>query len=173
MIFIGMKKMKHIKNQIIIVMGVSGCGKSLIAQKLATEIDAIFLEGDDFHPVENIMKMEKGIPLNDIDRQPWLAKLNQILHQSETTVVLSCSALKEIYREQLCEGFQNPPIFVHLAGTFELIYERMQARSHFMPPALLQSQFDTLEEPIEGIQISGELPPPIIVQIIVRKLQSG
>ena len=137
---------------IVLVMGVAGVGKTTIGAALAQALDARFLDADDFHPPENVAKMKAGVPLQDADRLPWLQKLNSVL-RGESKAVLACSALKKSYRQRLAEGV---PAFriVYLHGTAELIRERMKTRNHrYMPPALLDSQFATLEPPAEAIAI--------------------
>lgn len=136
----------------IVIMGVSGCGKTTVGQALAERLGYVFYDGDDFHPPENVAKMAKGIPLDDTDRAPWLARLHDLLHEHlarNEGVVLACSALKRRYREQLQEG-SGRVIFVHLHGDFDLIWERMQARpQHYMKASMLQSQFEALEPPTQ------------------------
>ncbi len=133
----------------IIVMGVSGCGKSTLAHALAIRLGWPMIEGDEYHPASNIAKMAAGIPLTDADRMPWLTQLNLEL-KKHPHAVLSCSALKISYRALLRKNLPSP-LLVHAHGTFETLLARTQARqasgSHFMPAALLQSQFDTLELP--------------------------
>lgn len=127
-------------------MGVSGCGKSTLAKALATELDWPMIEGDAYHPAENIAKMSAGIALNDADRAPWLLRLNEAL-RAHPQAVLACSALKKIYRDTLCQHLSQTA-FVHVHGDFDVLLTRMQSRSdHFMPSALLRSQFDALEIP--------------------------
>lgn len=133
----------------IIVMGVSGTGKSLIAQSLVNRLNkAKFLEGDDFHPVENIESMTAGIPLTDQHRENWLNIIGRNVETSRLTqlTVCSCSALKKRYREQL-RALSPGLIFIYLAGDKSLIEQRMMARKHFMPASLLDSQLNTLEPP--------------------------
>lgn len=133
-----------------VVMGVSGSGKTTVGQALAARLGCPFYDGDDFHPPENIAKMASGTPLNDTDRAPWLARLQNLLHEHVMrgeTAVLACSALKRRYREQLQANNQGV-IFVYLQGDFDLIWARMQTRPHhYMKPAMLQSQFEALEPP--------------------------
>ena len=111
------------------MMGVSGCGKSTIGIALAERLNGKFFDGDDFHPPENIVKMSAGIPLNDEDRAPWLAALNQVIHEHLAVgaiAVVACSALKRSYRDQLRQG--NPELrFVYLKGNFDLIWSRMKS----------------------------------------------
>lgn len=150
--------MKQMTNQVYVFMGVSGCGKSTIGQAFAAQLGCPFYDGDDYHPAENVAKMSRGIPLTDADREPWLAQLANLLQehvQRGETAVLACSALKKQYREQLRRSEQVQ--FVYLAGTFDLIWQRMSAReNHFMRAEMLQSQFNTLEPPTpeEAIIIS-------------------
>ena len=135
----------------IVVMGVSGCGKSTFGQGLAQRIDGPFLEGDAFHPPANIAKMSRGVPLEDADRWPWLAALGTALgaaSRAHGQAVCSCSALRRAYRDRLAEAAGLPIRFVHLAGNPELLARRLAARpGHFMPPGLLASQLATLEPP--------------------------
>jgi gluconokinase len=156
----------------LIVMGVSGCGKSFIGAKVAQALGCVFEDGDDFHPASNIEKMASGKPLTDDDRWPWLDVLREhiVLNQSQTACyVLACSALKQSYRDRL-RGDDSPETlsFVYLEGSKELIRQRMEARDHFMPPALLDSQFATLEKPEDGMAIDIELTPDEIVAAILR-----
>lgn len=134
----------------IILMGVSGSGKSTIGAAVAREIKAKFIDGDDLHPRANIQKMASGQPLNDDDRAPWLQRLNDaaysLNHKNENGIIV-CSALKRRYRDLLRQDNDNM-VFIYLKGSFEVILARLQARSgHFMPTELLKSQFDALEEP--------------------------
>lgn len=138
---------------IYIIMGVSGAGKSTIGQALSQKTGIPFFDADDYHPTANVQKMATGQPLNDADRQPWLEILAQLLQQKETKkgAILACSALKATYRETLASPLTNPPHWVFLKGSPALISARMQARTgHFMPPALLASQFAALEIPEEA-----------------------
>lgn len=134
----------------IIVMGVSGSGKTTVGEAVARRIHAKFIDGDDLHPRTNIQKMGSGHPLNDEDRMPWLERLSDAaysLHHKNETGIIVCSALKRRYRDRLREG--NPEmVFLYLKGSFDVIMERLKARSgHFMPTDLLKSQFEALEEP--------------------------
>ncbi|MBA7843357.1 gluconokinase [Klebsiella sp. RHBSTW-00484] len=136
--------------QCIILMGVSGTGKTTVGQALAQALDAKFIDGDDLHPRKNIVKMAASQPLDDDDRQPWLERIGDVifsLGQKNESGVLVCSALKKRYRDQLREG--NPHLrFLWLTGDYDCILQRMQARKgHFMPEALLRSQFAALETP--------------------------
>jgi len=133
-----------------IVMGVSGSGKSTVAEALAARLGAEFLDADAYHSPENVAKMSQGIPLTDADRAGWLAVLAQELRNRGTKpVVMACSALKEAYRQEL--RVSSDVFFVYLKGSFEVIEARMKARpGHFMKAGMLESQFRTLEEPATG-----------------------
>lgn len=143
-------------------MGVSGCGKTTLGRALAARLNATFLDADDFHPEANVAKMRAGTPLNDEDRAPWLATLNDELRtRSEhgEPVVLACSALKRNYRAAISEGLPQAR-WIFLDGSFDLIAARMRERpNHYMPESLLRSQFDALERPVDAITISIELSP--------------
>ncbi|MCL4168772.1 UNVERIFIED_CONTAM: hypothetical protein GTU68_002554 [Idotea baltica] len=135
---------------IVIVMGVSGCGKSSVGRALAERAGWHFVEGDDLHPEANRKKMATGTPLNDADRWPWLdaiATKAKAMEAAGQSVIVACSALKLAYRKRLASA--GPHVsFIYLTGTPSTIMERMQARTdHFMPPGLLQSQLETLEPP--------------------------
>lgn len=134
----------------IILMGVSGCGKSSVGAAIAKEIKAKFIDGDDLHPRANIIKMASGQPLNDDDRAPWLERLNDaaysLSHKNEIGIIV-CSALKKRYRDRLRADSEGM-VFIHLEGSFDLIQQRLQSRAgHFMPRDLLTSQFEALEVP--------------------------
>ncbi len=154
----------------ILVMGVSGCGKTTIAKRLSSYFDLPFLEGDDFHPAENIEKMSSGIALTDEDRIPWLERLNAACLQFPKGAVLACSALKESYRMMLHQSISEM-IVVFLEGDFDIIHQRIQERTgHFMPAHLLQSQFEALELPKEGIYISIDQSLEDMEQEIIQKI---
>ena len=144
-----MPSQSHDTARIIIVMGVSGCGKSSIGTALAAHFGAPFLDGDDFHPPANVEKMRSGNPLTDEDRWPWLDTLGTALHQTasiEGRVFAACSALKRSYRDALRRAAGEAIFFVFLDGTRDLIAGRMAARvDHYMPTGLLDSQIATLE----------------------------
>ncbi|XP_006145524.1 probable gluconokinase isoform X2 [Tupaia chinensis] len=180
----------------LLVMGVSGSGKSTVGARLASELGWKFYDADDYHPEENRTKMGKGIPLNDQDRIPWLCKLHDILLRdvaSGQCVVLACSALKKMYRDILLRGKEGAAwkcdesgkeeepaevrlLVVHLSGSFEVISGRLLKRKgHFMPPELLQSQFETLEPPAAPenfIQISVEKNLSEIIATIMETLEA-
>lgn len=146
--------------QKFIVMGVSGCGKSLISSLLAEALGLIFFDGDDFHPLENIEKMRQGEPLNDQDRREWLLTLNRKINQ-EPRVVVACSGLKPHYREQLLEG--NDATIIYLKGDFETIWQRHQQREghYFKGRSMLESQFGDLSEPTGDEAISIDIAQPV------------
>lgn len=154
-------------------MGVSGCGKSTISQLLANKLNLPYFDGDDFHPESNVLKMSKGHPLNDEDRQAWLLALNKLaIEYSPKGAVIACSALKEKYRVTLCESIKDTLEFVYLEGTFDEINERMQARKgHFMPAGLLKSQFETLEPPKNAIVVSIIGTPEEIVANVLKQVK--
>lgn len=133
---------------IIIVMGVSGCGKSTIAKGISSKLNIPFIEGDDLHPASNVEKMSQSIPLNDDDRWPWLDLLGYALKDKQDGVVASCSALKRSYRERLNTAVGDSILFIYLDGSRETLLKRVQTREdHFMPTSLLDSQLETLEIP--------------------------
>jgi gluconokinase len=145
---------------IVVVMGVSGAGKSTIGAVLARMMDVDFLDADDFHPPENVAKMGSGTALNDDDRWPWLERLNSQLVARESKgidAVLACSALKEVYRVRLLAGLRDARL-VFLRGDFNLIRARVATRQHkYMPAPLLQSQFEILEVPENALVIDVAL----------------
>lgn len=151
--------------QVVIVMGVSGTGKSTIGAVLAKKWQAKFIDGDDLHPKENILKMSSGRSLNDDDRTPWLERIRDVIFSIERKnekAVIVCSALKKQYRDMLREGNQNV-VFLYLSGNIELVASRLEQRKgHFMPLALLESQFATLEIPndsekdVKTVDIDGQ-----------------
>lgn len=154
----------------IVVMGVSGSGKSTVAERIANKLKLLFIEADDYHPDSNIQKMKSGNPLNDSDRKPWLESLNNVLLSHKNGAVLSCSALKESYREILSRDIDEF-ILVFLEGNFSLIIERMKSRgNHFMPTELLQSQFDDLEIPHNSIRINIDQNLDIIESQIINQI---
>ena len=134
--------------QHLVVMGVSGCGKTVLASLLAGRLDHRFCEADDIHPPANIEKMSRGVPLTDADRRPWLEALGAWMGRQAAegrSTVMACSALRRDYRDILRSGTSGEVAFVHLDGDPELVMHRMNAREHFMPGSLLRSQLDTLE----------------------------
>lgn len=158
---------------VIIVYGVTGCGKSTVGQLLSEKLALPFYDGDNFHPTSNVEKMRKGIPLTDEDRIPWLDNLRENIQQWELEggAVLACSALNEKYRKILKSG--SNPIWVLLDGSRELIQGRLDARTgHFMNPALLDSQFATLERPPYGFKIPIDRSPAEITEHIYFLLKN-
>jgi gluconokinase len=160
----------------LIVMGVSGSGKSTIAKQLATRLGWRFADGDDFHPASNVAKMSAGQPLTDDDRWPWLQAIADEIDRviaSGGRVVIACSALKRAYRDVLVHGRGDIRI-VYLDGSRVLIAGRMEKRKgHFMPPGLLDSQFSTLQVPVppeHPISVSIDASVEAIVDAIVIQL---
>jgi gluconokinase len=157
----------------IIVMGVSGCGKSTVAEGLAARLGWPFSDGDSFHPAANVAKMEAGTPLTDVDRMPWLHSIRDWISEADGDVVVTCSALRRLYRDVLREAIARVR-FVSLVGSRELLVERMGARTgHFMPLKLLDSQLATLEplQPDEdGAEVSIDATPEAIVDAALAAL---
>ena len=151
----------------IIVMGVSGCGKTTIGDLVARELGVPFLDGDSLHPVENVAKMAAGTPLTDEDRWPWLATVgSELAAAGNGGMVLACSALRRSYRDAIREQAPDT-VFLHLHGSKEVLKARTEGRTgHFMPPALLDSQLATLE-PLEadeaGVVVDIEAPVQQVV----------
>ncbi len=159
----------------IIVMGVSGCGKTTLGQELAQTLGWPFFDADDFHPPENVAKMRAGIPLLDADRIPWLLRLSALL-QANTHAVLACSALKKSYRNVLTTGLANVR-FVHPHGAFDVIAARIEARAqktgHYMPASLLQSQFDALEPCADAIMVDIEMTRDERTAFVLAQLKAS
>jgi gluconokinase len=163
----------------IIIMGVSGCGKSTVAGLIARELGLPFRDGDSFHPEANVAKMQAGVPLTDEDRWPWLAAMAAWIdkhRQHGETVVLACSALKRVYRDALRAGHADVR-FVFLKGTKEEIAGRLAARKgHYMPPSLLDSQLATLEPPgvdERPVTVSIMAPPEAIAAQALAHLREA
>ncbi|WP_435105386.1 gluconokinase [Arhodomonas sp. AD133] len=167
----------HNHGRVIVVMGVSGSGKSHIGRAIAERLGASFHDGDDYHPDDNVQKMRAGTPLTDDDRMHWLDRLNalarEVLDEGEQTVI-ACSALRRAYRERLAGG--DPRVmFVFLDGSFETIRERLCGREdHFFPESLLRSQFDTLEPPTadEAIRVDIDAPAERVVETALHALDA-
>jgi gluconokinase len=160
-------------SRIIIVMGVSSSGKSTIGQSVARRLHVPFLDGDGYHPAENVEKMRAGIPLTDEDRWPWLERLAKALHEAANRMG-ACSALKRAYREFLVEQADEPILFVYLDGTREVIGERMARRKHeYMPTSLLDSQFATLEVPDPATENVQVLPVTDSVEKLTMSVVKG
>lgn len=161
---------------IVVLMGVSGSGKTTVGKELAHQLGWTFVDADDFHPAANVEKMHRGVPLDDDDRRPWLAALHQRLLEAARlgeSVVLACSALKHAYQDYLQHEEPERIYFVYLIGSEELIRQRLAGRKgHFMNPNLLHSQFETLEPPENAISVDITPPPEKIADEIRRKLES-
>ena len=158
---------------VVVLMGVSGAGKTEIGTRLAKALGGTFAEGDDYHPPANVEKMRAGVPLDDADRQPWLEAMSREIGawlDAGRTVVLACSALKQRYRDILKAG--RPGVrFVHLKGDEALIRSRLAGRrGHYMPASLLESQLAALEEPSDAITVAIDAPPDAIVAEICEAL---
>lgn len=156
-------------------MGVSGSGKSTIGRRLADALHAAFVDADWFHSHVNVEKMRAGTPLSEQDREPWLLALRAAIDRwiaEEERVVLACSALTAASRRILIP--ESPSIaLVYLKGSFQLMQARLaQRQDHFMPPELLASQFDTLEEPADALTVDAASPPETITDRIIEHLHS-
>lgn len=159
---------------VIVMMGVSGAGKTEVGRRLAASLGAEFAEGDAYHPPENVEKMRRGVPLEDADRWPWLDRLSRQIGgwlDEGRTVVLACSALKQSYRDRLAAG--RPGVhFVWLRGEEALIRARLELRrGHYMPPTLLPSQLATLEVPTDAITVDIAASPDAIATQIREQLE--
>ena len=162
---------------VLVVMGVSGSGKSTVADLLSARLGWPFMEGDSLHPEANIAKMESGQPLTDEDRWPWLDKVAAWIEGQQAAGqdgIITCSALKRSYRDVL-DRRGDGVVFVHLVGERQTLEQRMQARAgHFMPPGMLASQLETLEEPEPdepSIRVPIEQAPTQIVDQVVTELE--
>jgi gluconokinase len=159
--------------QALVVMGVSGSGKSVVGKRLAEQLGARFVDGDDFHPPANVERMRRGQALTDADRAPWLERLNAVLRHSVARgepIVLACSALRQRYRDALADRLPGLR-FIHLSGPMPLIAERLAQRTHdYMPASLLPSQFEALEPPRDAIIADIGLPVEALVEVIVSEL---
>ena len=146
---------------IVLVMGIAGCGKTTVGQRLAAALGWPFFDADDLHPASNIAKMASGTPLDDADRAPWLALLRQLIDElsaAGTPAVLACSALKQSYRERLLGGCAGARV-VYLQASRALLAQRLRERTHhFFPASLLDSQLAALEEPNDAIVIDAGRP---------------
>jgi gluconokinase len=161
---------------VVVLMGVSGTGKTAVGTRLAKALGGAFAEGDDYHPQANVEKMRSGVPLDDADRRPWLETLSREIGgwlDAGRTVVLACSALKQSYRDVLKAG-RPGVVFVHLKGDPALIRKRLAGRrGHYMPASLLDSQLAALEEPADAITVGIEGMPDAIVAEIMKALADG
>jgi gluconokinase len=161
---------------VVIIMGVSGVGKTTTGQALAAELGWHFEDADSWHPPRNVEKMSRGVPLDDHDREPWLNALHGAIDDwtaHNKNVVLACSALKATYRETLASGLHNQVRFVYLEASRELVLERMHSRhGHYMPESLVDSQFAALEAPdsAEALAVDASLSVPEQVRTIRQRL---
>jgi carbohydrate kinase (thermoresistant glucokinase family) len=169
---------------VIILMGVSGCGKSTLGELLSKELNLPFYDADDFHPKSNVDKMRRGESLNDDDRTPWLHLLSDKIGEWNRAggAILACSALKKKYRDQLRGNTENNDLdssgesgdrvlFIYLKGAKELIQSRLTEREgHYMPPELLDSQFNDLEEPDDALIVNIDQDPNAILNEIILQL---
>ncbi len=160
---------------VIILMGVSGVGKTTVGTRLADVLDWDFVDGDDFHPPANVEKMEQGEPLTDEDRRPWLRAIRDFIRErreQEEPAIVACSALKAAYRDVLLQDNDGARL-VYLKGSYALIRQRMEARTdHFFDAEMLDSQFEALEEPTTdaALTVNVDAPPEAIVRMIRREL---
>jgi gluconokinase len=156
----------------LVIMGVSGCGKSSVGEALSRRLNIPYRDGDDLHPPANVEKMRAGTPLTDDDRLPWLDGVSQCLREG-APLIIGCSALKRRYRDRIRAGAGGPVTFVHLAGSRDLIAARMAARQgHYMPVTLLDSQFAALEPPgpDEAVTVDIDQPLDTLVEQILAQL---
>lgn len=158
---------------VVLIMGVSGSGKTTIGRRLADALQWSFVDADSFHSLSNIQKMSRGTPLSDDDREPWLQALRQAIDtwiDAERNVVLACSALTDASRHILIPDSRAVKL-VYLQGSFALIQRRLAQRAdHFIPQALLASQFLALEEPVDALTLDAACPPDTIVARIIAAL---
>ena len=158
---------------IIVLMGVTGSGKTTVGKLLSADLGWPYFDADDFHSEQNIEKMKSGMPLNDADRAPWLESLRELIRDCLTrseNAVLACSALKKSYRREFLMLDERVQL-VYLKGDYQMIRDRLaQRRGHYMDPTLLESQFETLEEPKECLRIDASSDPTVIVNIIRNDL---
>jgi gluconokinase len=171
--------MRTLEPVVVVLMGVSGCGKSTIGKGLSQVLGWPFRDADSFHPPANIEKMSRGVPLEDADRWPWLSAIAAWIdaqHAAGAPGIVSCSALKRAYRAHIV-GARDGVRLVYLKGDMGLIAGRLAGRKgHFMPAALLQSQFDALEEPAAGERhLAADIAPPpedVVGAIMARLLEA-
>ncbi|HET6303046.1 gluconokinase [Microbacterium sp.] len=159
----------------VVVMGPSGSGKSLVGSLLAERLGLRFVDADDLHPAENVAKMAAGTPLDDADRMPWLDHVAAVLHEAEDGIVIACSALARRYRDRI-RAEAPGTVFVELVVSRAELERRMRRRTHFMPPALLDSQLEILEHVTNdesGFAVPGERAPGEIVELAVERLAGG
>jgi gluconokinase len=159
----------------VVLMGVSGCGKSSVGAALSARLGVPYVDGDDLHPAANVEKMRAGLPLSDDDRWPWLDRVAEVL-AAQAPVIIGCSALRRVYRDRLRAGAMGPVQIIHLSGSHAVIAGRMAARAgHYMPTSLLDSQFATLEPPgtDEAVIVDIDQPMEAIVQAICTALNGA
>jgi gluconokinase len=161
---------------VVILMGVSGVGKTTVGREVSRRLGWRFSDGDEHHPSENVQKMAAGIPLTDQDRQPWLLQIRALIERAITEdfdLVVSCSALKASYRRVLTAGLSQV-LLVYLRADFALIERRLAHRTgHFFDPALLKSQFDDLEEPESGVAtVAADADLDSVVESVLDKIAS-
>ena len=164
------------QHKVIYIMGVSGSGKTTIGQQLSARTGYPFYDADDFHPKENIAKMNAGIPLTDEDRRPWLEIIHDFVSRkiSAGNIILVCSALKQAYRNRLSKSMEANCRWVFLQGDYHTILDRLKKRAgHYMPPSLLQSQFDALEIPADAIRIDIRQDPETIIDEIISTINDA
>jgi carbohydrate kinase (thermoresistant glucokinase family) len=158
----------------VVLMGVSGAGKTTIGLLLASKLDGLFIDGDNLHSQANVKKMKKGVPLTDNDRRYWLGRVAKVIsnHDDTRPLIIACSALKQSYRQRLGEDYH----LIYLKGTSRQIAQRLQKRKsqdskkHFMPVSLLNSQLDSLEEPYKAIVMDLNQSPHEITKKIILAL---
>ena len=159
-----------LRHMVIILMGVTGSGKTTVGEQLAADLGWTYRDADDFHPKANVQKMAQSTPLTDEDRWPWLEILALEIGQwlnADQGAILGCSALKQSYRDVLIGG-RNRVQIVHLSGSKELIAQRLETRVHrYMPASLLDSQFETLEEPRDALRVDIA-PTPMVIAASIR-----
>ncbi|VDM30239.1 unnamed protein product [Hydatigera taeniaeformis] len=167
----------------IVLMGPAGCGKSTIGSLLRSKLHGCFIEGDTFHSIHNISKMSSGVPLTDDDRQPWLERIHSEivkarLSSQSTPIIVACSALKRRYRRVLARPPNADTLFVLLDAPADILEARIRQRSdHFLPPSMLQSQLETLEVPLTGVEnfliVDATLHPDEVVARILAGLKAA
>ncbi len=161
---------------VVILMGVSGCGKTTVGRLLAEHLGWPLLDADEFHSARSIEKMRAGIALDDDDRWPWLDRMNAALRERDAqgeSVLLACSALKQAYRDRLGHTLAHLR-WIYLKGDFTLIRARLEARKgHYMKAGLLESQFAALEEPVDALTVDIEATPQAIADSILQQLQTS
>jgi len=157
----------------LVIMGVAGCGKSVMGAGVAAALGVPYRDGDDLHPAANVDKMRAGLPLTDDDRWPWLDGVARVLRDG-APVIVGCSALRRTYRDRIRNGAGGPVRFVHLAGSRAVIAERMALRTgHFMPLSLLDSQFAALEPPTADEALTVDIDQPLAVLVAAIAADAG